>query len=79
MKKVGNGFYKIIVIDYPDKRIFKKYFFDCGNIQVISVPVRQEYISDVPHHFRVRKFAERHSTVNQDLTIKKDCVALRAC
>ena len=28
---------------------------------------------------RVRKFAERHSAVNQDLTIKKDCVALRAC
>ena len=79
MKTISNGFYKVTVVYHPDQRILKKQSFESGDIQVVSMLVRQKNIFYLPNHSCVRKFAERHSAVNQNLTIQKDCVALRAC
>ena len=79
MKTISNRFNKVTVVNDPYQWVLKKQSFESGDIQVVFMLVRQKDVFYLPNHSGVRKFAERHSAVNQDLTIKKDCVALRAC
>lgn len=79
MKTISNWLNKVSVVYYPDQRILKKQSFESGDIQVVFMLMRQKNVFYLLNHSSVRKFAERHSAVDQDLTIKKDCVAFRAC